>query len=299
MSTANTDRLLGAYLGPRDMVLDRTQTFLALAHRANDYEKELYYAREIGNLKGANARLVCAQAIVDVAVRHGQEIGDERYEIFSEATRSSLKSKRLDNLGLITLMADRLHTQIPLLTSLSEGQIPPQQILETAHSKSLDSIERIFKIWNKVKLTHMPDRHTTKGFMSETAASLLLERWAIENDVDGWVPTFTTLSDDHGNIINGGVKRGWDISIYTDNVSDPTHKLQVKTTYSISKEAKYEKPKIDFIPISKLILPQTDKQHDVVMPQYILGDFLLAAQGSETASDRLDERTEVLLDMFS
>jgi hypothetical protein len=303
MSSSSTNTVQGAYLASRDLVIDRKQTFLALAYRGDDYEKELYYARNIGELKGANARLVSAQAVVDVAVRHGQELGEKRYNLLSEAKRLSEKSKRLDNLGLIALMADRLNTQMPLLTKLSEGELPTQQNLELTHTNHKNSIERIFNLWQKVKSTHSDSAKFTIGFMSETAASLLLERWALKVNITDWVPTFTLLSEDHGNIINGGSKMGWDISIFTDCAHGPTHKLQVKTKYTDSEKTKYENPDqmtgIDFIPISKLWIPSDNIQDKIILPQFILGDLLHEAQGSEIATDRLNDRTEVLLDMFS
>jgi hypothetical protein len=295
--TTNASKTYSAHTASLDTVFGRTQSFLALAHKGNDYEKELHYARCIGDLKGTEARLVSAQAIVDVAVRHGQDIGDEKYAIFSEAMVSSQKSKNLDNLGLFALMADRLHTQLPLLTSLSEGVTPSQQDLETAHTKHIVSIKDIFNVWNKVKFTHSYNESIAKGFLSETAASLLLERWALLNNVNRWIPSFTTLSEDHGNVINGGSKMGWDISIYTDDATNPNHKLQVKTKHSDSEEVKYQNTGIDFIPVSMLWVHKAD---ETVKPQHILIELQQEYNYSNyRETNMLNQRTDVLLDMFS
>lgn len=287
--------------GLKANVNSRVSEYLSAAYRGTDPEKELALARKIGDFKGAEARIQSARAVADVAIRQSVSFGSETVMLFSESLESTLKAQKLDQSGVYSMMADRLIRQYMLNMTLAGGEIPSYEQIEKSYREGIANIGSIFSIWGKIKRGNIDAAKTAKGFMSEEATHLLLERYAVERIGDGWAPIHSKLSDDSGRLANGQNKSGWDISIFTDCDEDlmkPTHKLQVKTRPSTDDELYLPSENIEIIHVSELSV-SWDRNKTVVMPQYILGELLDEHQGNRTQQHRLDERTEVLLDMFS
>jgi hypothetical protein len=181
------------------------------------------------------------------------------------------------------------------------GELPSPERGSKVHKSNVSSIENIFAVWDKVKHHRIDEAKNLKGFMSEEAVQLLLERYAVNSIGEGWVPTYSTLSEDRGKIQNGGEKSGWDLSIFTDcvdKIKSPTHKLQIKTRRTAVDERYIAGIDVDFVHVSDLAV-SWDRRQSEVMPQYILSEILSESEGNRTSAHRLDERTEVLLDIFS
>lgn len=287
--------------GLKTNVNSRISEYLGAAYKGTDPEKELALARKVGEFKGAEARIQSARAIADVAIRHASSFGSETMMLFSEAIESSIRVKNLDHIGVYSLMADRLRRQLSLNIAIAEGQIPSYEQIEKSHTEGINNINSVFSVWGNIKQGNPEAAKIAKGFMSEEATHLLLERYAIEQVGEGWVPMHSKFSEDSGRLTNGENKSGWDISIYTDcneDIGIPTHKLQVKTRPSVTDEKYLPSENIDFIYVSELSV-SWDRVKKDVMPQYILSELLDASEGDRKQQHRLDQRTEVLLDMFS
>jgi hypothetical protein len=297
LSNIKRDRTRGNKMG----VEHRVSNYVNQAHSGNDPEKEIFLAREIGEFNGANAKIHCAQAIAEVAIRHSATLNGSVSLLFSEAIDNSFNAAKQDSIGFISLKARRLRRQIMLGVSLAEGAIPGIDFLSKAHDENIDAISAIFSVWDKVKSSNIEAAKDVKGFMSEEAVTLLLERYGVNKLGQGWVPMHSLLSEVHGRIQNGKDKSGWDVSIYTDCAYDyrvPTHKLQVKTRHSDTDKMYADRLDIDLVCVSDLIV-KWDKSRNEAAPQYILNELMNENQGTRSVTHRLDERTEVLLDIFS
>lgn len=287
--------------GYKDGVSERVHQYLETAYKGNDPEKELAMARRIGEFKGAEARLKSASALVDVAVRHSVSFNGNTALIFSEAIGCTEQVETTDQIGVYTLMASRLKRQASMNMSIAEGEIPSTEKLRKSHDLGVSTIGAIFSVWDKIKSTDLEAAKTAKGFISEEATILLLERYALEQIGEGWVPMHARLSEDNGRINNGWNRSGWDISIYTDCTTDktiPAHKLQVKTRPTKDDLTYPDSYGIDIVHVSGLHTLSDDKGVQV-MPQFILSEFAQAAEGGVHQQRRLDQRTDVLLEIFS
>ncbi len=272
--------------------------FIKSTQAGNDPEQELALARKIGQFSGAEAKLKSARALADVAVRHSASFGSETAMHFSEALEISSEVIRLDQVGVYALMARRLQRQAALNFSIAEGRLPKRELLEKTHQRGISGIADTFTTWNKIN-KRSEASNALRGYMSEEATNLLLERYALTKDGEPWVPMFSLFSDYYGSHGINGSKSGWDISIFTDdpnvNITQPTHKLQVRSRPVKSGEDYDESCGIDLVHVSELVIGE-DKED--VLPQYILNELQGESTGKRNQAQRLDARTKVLLDIF-
>jgi len=287
--------------GHKKALNSRLLDYLDSTRTGSNPEKELDLAREIGDFKGAKARLFSARAIIDVASRHTQELGKESTMFFSEAAQSAKRAAYIDQVGVTKLASKKLLRQLPLRMMLTDGYLPRSIDLERTYIKGLESIPEVFSVWKKVKKGKPSlEAREAKGFLSEEAISLLLARCAVTQIGEGWVPVQSILSEDNGPMQNATYRTGWDTSIYTEGTEEiyPTYRLQVKTRRS-EKSDFYAGNGNGFSIIHVSELQTADGTSGPVLPQYILGELQREYEGDYRVTSRLDERTEVLLDMFS
>jgi len=299
-NNSRSNKARQARLGSKENTFGRLHKFVTKVHDCSDPEKELALARKICEFKGAQALLLGSQAITDVASRHAGAFGSDTAILFAEAGALATKAKNLDQVGIVAVCADKLMTDIPLRLNIAEGILPTLDTVEQAHGKNIQGIDFMFSVWDKVKSSRTSDSRTLKGAMSERATELLLTRYAIQTLGNGWVPVQSTLSEDHGPIVNASQRTGWDLSIFTEgDRSDPIHRIQVKTRKSENDQTYVPSDDFSIVHVSEL-RAHTDNPAREVLPQYILNELQREREtDSAHCARNLDLRTELLLDMFS
>ncbi len=291
----------------RDM---RNGTKKPLQARANDYlhamhenspdpEKMMHLAEDIGRFKGAEATFLAASAKVEIAQKFARELGQTSLRILSEAGTEAAGLFTGYTPGPVSLKAETLVKEIPLRLSLMEETQPAMDLVEKLYHSRLESIPRMFDIWDKAKHSNkLEEKKALKGIMSETAVGLMLSRYGIYEIGSGWLPISSTLSEDRGHFRGDGDREGWDISIFGESSMssvDLIHKLQVKS--SAYSAATYIDG-IDIINVREL--EANNASRDGVLAQFILSELRDEHQNcNPSATGRLKQRTEVLLDMFS
>jgi len=290
--------------GTKPHISQQIQKYLKVAHTGNNPEKELRFAREIGDFNGALAKLQCAKALAGTAFRHAEQFGSITALLFSQAHENAQIASDLDSTGLLRHKAEKLKLSLPIYSQISEGLVPSLETIEANAVARKKMLPGLLENWTKAKesANHIEIIETV-GALSEEAVELMLSRYVINHSVGGFIPVASVFSQDCGRIANSTIKSGWDISIFTNYPEFPTlaHRLQVKTT---PKDDEYvEATDFDIVSVSDLRIP-TEK-HGRTTPEKILNEILCEHEGTNTYIDPrqarayLDCRTEVLLDIFS
>jgi hypothetical protein len=136
------------------------------------------------------------------------------------------------------------------------------------------------------------------GAQSEASVLLLLQRYALKHDTTEWFPLFSSYDQDHANSRGSSIEQASDISIFTSYGEgiDETYTIQVKSSAPGAHNSQRElSDKITTIAVkTDLALYPSE----CVRVGTVVIECALEQTGHPQASDRLDRRTDILLDLI-
>ncbi len=234
-----------------------------------------------------------------------QEITDylERAkEMFSRAEELSLQARRR-RVGDVTA---RSHVQSSYLAinglKFLEGQLPPRKLAEKAYEETVGIGFTLASEFAK----RIDDRNTTglmSGTIGELATLALLERFSFREQVGShtYFPFLTHPSEDARKRARTGLNSGWDISVFTSDGDSIAldYMLQVKTRRTSKDSSSSIDDRITLVGLDPDLRISADT--NMWIGSQILTECFAELRGfdhSEIATDQLDERTDLLLDLI-
>lgn len=124
-----------------------------------------------------------------------------------------------------------LHSILILSSKLPKADLA-DKVLDKSLTIGLNVANALFD--TSVSIDH--NRKTAMvGVLSEIAVYSLLVRQACQIGTESWFPFMSHFSEDRRNRRDSIVDKSWDISVFSDtSPTEPSHKVQVKTTYRAS-----------------------------------------------------------------
>ncbi len=192
---------------------------------------------------------------------------------------------------------------LPLHASIAvNGRNPNLSTIRRSYDQLLDIGQRSV---NSTLLTHgKNDEHSIlrnqdlRGGISEITVLLLLQRFALKHTYDNeWVAVPSLLSQDRATRNKGSAESGaWDTSVFSqrDAISPPqlTYKIQVKTRV-VPNGLLYDDDISQVAVRNDLSLGSREMAFDAVIRECDVEQL-----GDCSASDTLDKRTELILDIL-
>lgn len=195
---------------------------------------------------------------------------------------------------------------LPFRAWIIEGKLPPDKVSNIVYGKTIEEAHRLARAYKEQPVLEGSRKVTDAiGFMAELSVWCLLSRFSQREGVgsDTFTPTLSTLSDDRKNTWRSAVNHSWDVGVFTEGamgIPELTYRVQVKAGSSgIDKQrCGGDEEGITTVWVGRDLAMEPSEVNAYSEIIFEAFDEVRGVDSQNRVSDRLDRRTEKLLDIL-